>query len=166
MNHEEPKDLVPEQALTAALRALAETERHREAPAHVEAALLKAFHRRHSLQPCAATTGRWRAWGVAAAAALVFAAVMLSRSQPVVVHQREVASEFIPLPNGLASLPMESGHLMRVRMPRSALVWAGLPVNGERMTESIQADVIFGEDGVPRAIRFVNRPIQLSSRGR
>ena len=91
---------------------------------------------------------------------------MLSRSPPVVVHQREVATEFIPLPNGLASLPMESGHLMRVRMPRSALVWAGLPIHGERMAESIQADVIFGEDGLPRAIRIVNRPAQLTLRRR
>jgi hypothetical protein len=32
----------------------------------------------------------------------------------------------------------------------------GLPVNEERIFDRIPADLLMGEDGVPRAIRFVN----------
>lgn len=148
----------PERGLRAALRALAGADAQKHAPARVEALLLQEFRRQHGLDVPSQMSVRRRAWAIAAAAVLVLGAVMLSRSQPVVVTRREIATEFIPLADGLASLPMESGQLMRVRLPRAALVWAGLPVDGERLGESIQADVVFGEDGIARAIRFVNHP--------
>lgn len=69
----------------------------------------------------------------------------------------EVYSDFIPLGEGLAQGPMESGHLMRVRMPRSVLPRFGLPVNMERAGESINAEVLMGDDGMARAIRFASQ---------
>ena len=44
---------------------------------------------------------------------------------------------------------------MRVELPRSALMSFGLPMNMERAGERIKADVVVGEDGLARAIRFV-----------
>lgn len=50
---------------------------------------------------------------------------------------------------------MESGQLIRVQIPRSALVSFGLPVNVERADAPVTADLLLGEDGLARAIRFV-----------
>ena len=45
--------------------------------------------------------------------------------------------------------------MVRVRLPRSALAAFGLPMNEQRAEETIQADVVLGEDGLARAVRFV-----------
>jgi hypothetical protein len=43
-----------------------------------------------------------------------------------------------------------------MRLPRSALLTTGLPMNEERANEPILADVLFTEDGLARGIRFIN----------
>lgn len=75
---------------------------------------------------------------------------------PQTAAETEVLSDFIPLGSDLNQAPIESGHLVRVRMPRSALTAFGLPMNFDRANESIKADVLIGDDGVARAIRFAN----------
>lgn len=66
---------------------------------------------------------------------------------------REVVTEFIPLVYDPE--PVEHGRMVRVRLPRSALAAFGLPINEPRAEETIQADVVLGEDGLARAVRFV-----------
>ncbi len=72
--------------------------------------------------------------------------------QPPAVEE-EIATEFFPLVNENA-LP-ERGQLRRVQVPRSTLINFGLPVNAERLEFPINADLLVGEDGGARAIRFV-----------
>jgi hypothetical protein len=67
--------------------------------------------------------------------------------------KREVVTNFIPVM--VDPDPFERGRLVRVKLPRSALSAFGLPVNEEHFEERIQADVLVGEDGLARAIRFV-----------
>lgn len=67
----------------------------------------------------------------------------------------EIATDFIPLMNREALAQMDGGQVMRVELPRSALVSFGLPMDMERATERIKADVVVGNDGLARAIRFV-----------
>jgi Putative zinc-finger len=67
----------------------------------------------------------------------------------------DAATEFIPLRYDDDHKPMESGEVIRVQMPRSALIALGLPVQVERADESVKADLLLGEDGLARAIRFV-----------
>ena len=67
----------------------------------------------------------------------------------------EVATDFLPLSEASNLDPLESGQVVRVELPRSALVSFGLPMNVERADEPITADVLLGEDGVARAVRFV-----------
>ena len=50
---------------------------------------------------------------------------------------------------------LESGHIVRIALPRSAVASLGLPVNEERLDDRVEADVIIGEDGLAHAIRFV-----------
>ena len=68
---------------------------------------------------------------------------------------REIATDFIPLVQGGRFGQSDGGHLVRVELPRSALVSFGLPVNFERAGGRVKADVLLGDDGIARAIRFV-----------
>lgn len=69
--------------------------------------------------------------------------------------QSEVTTPFISLTQGYI-LPMaEGGQVLRVELPRSALASFGLPVNAQRINEPVKADVVVGNDGIARAIRFV-----------
>jgi hypothetical protein len=67
----------------------------------------------------------------------------------------EIATDFIPLMNRETLAEMDGGQVMRVELPRSALMSFGLPMDMERATERIKADVVVGNDGLARAIRFV-----------
>jgi hypothetical protein len=68
---------------------------------------------------------------------------------------QEVATEFIPLVQAGPYTQAEEGHLVRIELPRSALASFGLPVNAETAGDRVKADVLMGQDGVARAIRFV-----------
>lgn len=70
-------------------------------------------------------------------------------------RSQEVATEFIPLVQAEPYAQAEEGHLVRVELPRSALVSFGLPVNVEAPGGRVKADVLMGQDGIARAIRFV-----------
>lgn len=76
------------------------------------------------------------------------------RVQPV-SRSTEVATDFLPLTFADDSRARESGHVVRVRVPRSALIAFGVPMNMERAGELITADLVVGDDGLARAIRFV-----------
>jgi len=63
--------------------------------------------------------------------------------------------DFIPLPEAAHLTPVESIDVVRVKLPRSALMRFGLPVTPEQAWEPVKADVVFGQDGMARAIRLV-----------
>ena len=67
----------------------------------------------------------------------------------------EIATDFIPLMDRTSVEQMDGGQVMRVELPRSALISFGLPMDMERATERVKADVLVGNDGLARAIRFV-----------
>ena len=67
----------------------------------------------------------------------------------------EVATEFMSL-GYMSSMNLQDGaQLVRVELPRSAMVSLGLPVNMDRYSERVKADVLLGADGLAHAIRFV-----------
>jgi hypothetical protein len=68
---------------------------------------------------------------------------------------KEIATDFIPLSYMSAVSLQEGGQIIRVQLPRSALANFGLPVNMDRYNEKVKADVLYGVDGMARAIRFV-----------
>jgi hypothetical protein len=67
----------------------------------------------------------------------------------------EVTTEFMPVGYASQTSMEEGGQLVRVQLPRSALIAFGLPMNVNRYDEKVKADVFFGADGMARAIRFV-----------
>jgi hypothetical protein len=70
------------------------------------------------------------------------------------VERAEIATEFISI-GGPNAMLLEGGRVVRVELPRSALVSFGLPMNMERADQRIKADVVVGNDGMAHAIRFV-----------
>ena len=78
---------------------------------------------------------------------------MRPRETAVTPEIREMVTDFMPVFYDPA--PIEHGRLVRVRLPRVALVSFGLPMNEQLADESVKADVLVGEDGLARAVRFV-----------
>lgn len=68
--------------------------------------------------------------------------------------QNEIATDFVPL-GDMTAVIQDGGQIIRVKLPRSALVKFGFPVNMDRYNENVKADVLIGVDGLARAIRFV-----------
>ncbi len=67
----------------------------------------------------------------------------------------EWATDFMPLTDSDDPTLLESGSLVRVILPRSALASFGLPVNPDQDEGSISADLVVDEAGMLRAIRLV-----------
>jgi hypothetical protein len=65
----------------------------------------------------------------------------------------EVVTDFFPLMNPAPSFGR--GQMLRVQLPAAAMQTVGLPVREEHLGDLVQADVLVGEEGMPRAIRFV-----------
>lgn len=137
-----------------------------EAPEPVEAALLAQFRdsRQRSPHPVAPVGGRgaWRLHAAAAAVVVlalgaVAAAVVMRVERPVLppianeAPPRELlpVGAFQPLMNSSA-LSSSSYSVVRVRIPLSALAL----VPGSEQDGTIEADLLVGDDGLARAIRF------------
>jgi hypothetical protein len=65
------------------------------------------------------------------------------------------ALSFYELPSASELPPVEDGMVVRVQLPISSLRLMGLSVSEENSAERIQADVLVGQDGLARGVRFV-----------
>jgi hypothetical protein len=65
----------------------------------------------------------------------------------------EMVTDFFPLMD--PAPPFNRGEILRVQVPATAMRAVGLPVGDDHLADQIQADVLVGEEGLPRAIRFV-----------
>jgi hypothetical protein len=63
---------------------------------------------------------------------------------------------FMRLPNAEEFAPNEATNLVRVELPRSSMIALGFSVPEERESETVEADVVLGADGVARAVRFLD----------
>ncbi len=163
--------------LAAGLRRLAVDWRRVEAPARVEAELVSAFRAQRSGRDLPVPLPVRSAWmplvSGLAAALLVTAGLLILRDRPVApvrhappaaVAMAEAAMDddtpdsdgFIPLPNAQRISPDEAVNVVRVEVPRSAMLAVGLPVSADQSLELVEADIKMGTDGLARAVRFVN----------
>jgi hypothetical protein len=77
------------------------------------------------------------------------------RAPKPVEESPEVATDFIEIPYAEPLRPEERADVFRIQVPRASMAVFGLPVSGGRLDSRITADVLMGEDGVVRAVRFV-----------
>lgn len=149
------------------------------APARVESRLVAAFRAQSGLS--GGKLRQWPSfvpWMAAAAAAAGFAFFLVRGREPVAVKhgppagvqwaglQTQDASltgdaaldndDFIPLPNAARIAPNEEVNLVRLELPRSAMIPLGYEVSAERASEPVEAEVVLGADGLARAVRFLD----------
>ena len=150
--------------LNAALRALAEDDAKLGSSPDIEKRLLSELR-------AISRERRRRTWlGVSSVAAALVLGIALyvwrtGNRQPSGTAQAppapeaaitEVATEFLPLP--YYHVPMNTGSTVRIQVPATALVLFGLAPNDFREWDgTVQADVLVGDDGLARAVRFVRR---------
>ena len=67
----------------------------------------------------------------------------------------EATTDFFPLMDGDDLDSLESCEVVRVELPASVLLAAGLAANLDTEGETVRADVVFAQDGLARAIRFL-----------
>ena len=79
---------------------------------------------------------------------------VVRKLRPTPRQPREVVTQFFPLLD--VAPPFERGELLRVTVPASAMRKVGLPVNEDHLTDRVYADVLVGQEGLARAIRFVS----------
>jgi hypothetical protein len=142
--------------LNATLRALAEDDAKHGASPDVEKRLLSGLR-------VISRARRRRTWLAVSsvAAALVFGIALYRQTSNTVQSPAapeeaiaEVTTEFLPLT--YYHVPMRVGSTVRIEVPASALVSFGLAPSGFREGEgTVEADVLIGEDGLARAVRFV-----------
>jgi hypothetical protein len=167
--------------LASGLRTLAHDMRAVAAPPRVEAGLIDAF--RAEMAPAGPRVAWMRrlpvfTCAVAAAAVITMAVWVAPRrhAPPPAAHhtptaQLELASlvdgslddradddGFIPLPNTERVGPNDDVHVVRMELPRSAMLVVGLDVSPERVSERVEAEVMLGPDGLARAVRFADEP--------
>ena len=100
---------------------------------------------------------------LSAAAALVLAVsipawrALSSSGQPstdIPVVTRELVTEFFPLT--YSNVPARGGYVVRMQVPRSALAsFDATAFASDTPSSSVLADVVVGNDGLARAVRFV-----------
>lgn len=66
--------------------------------------------------------------------------------------------EFVRLPSAVGLPELESGTVLRMELPLTALPEYGLDIAPDAVRTSVEADILVGQDGQPRAIRLIGRP--------
>jgi ferric-dicitrate binding protein FerR (iron transport regulator) len=104
-----------------------------------------------------------RRWSFAAMAAACVALVSVAlvfhpwRSSPAIPKKQAAANGFIALPYSQSDVPMEQAVIVRVRLQPPQWGAFGLTPATPRAS-AIDADLLIGQDGVPRAVRLVSIP--------
>jgi len=168
-----------QQQLRSGLRTLAAEAQNASAPARVERRLVAAFRGQMALS--APRRSGWipvLAWATALAATVLAGFVLLQAHQPqrtrhISRNTVELASadpagtvesvtlgdgyeDFIPLPDAEGIAPNEQVNVVRLEVPRSAMIPLGYAVSEENASETVEADVVLGSDGLARAVRFLS----------
>ena len=74
--------------------------------------------------------------------------------EPTTVRMRQ--SSFVPLLFSDDALPLADAPVVRMQLPAEELRLAGVTVQGVSPGASVEADVLLGADGLPRAIRVAS----------
>jgi hypothetical protein len=165
------------QELAVELHRLGAQMRHLQAPDRVERRVAAGFRARAEIGRQAAPPSVWWTFGAWAAGILVTVGIAFflaggrqpERTERLRRHATQLAaieapaefdaieeSGFIALPNAELIAPNEEINLVRVQLPRSAMISLGFAVSEDSLEEQVEADVMLGADGVARAVRFLD----------
>jgi hypothetical protein len=152
----------------SAIRTLADGARMPPASAaRIERDLLNALVEHHAAvtrAPATRRRGEWRPW---AAAALIAIAASIAgwrfRSDVRVNNVTQTnpsltaapQSGFMELPSAVGLPDFESGAIVRVELTLASLPAYGIDISRAARNQPVEADLLVGQDGQPRAIRLV-----------
>lgn len=144
------------------VRALRHLGRAADAPAPPpsrEAALLRAFDARGTRAGAPRRRGAWWLSAAAGTAALFVSFVAPwgspgGRRAAPATATGVAQGEFMPWPGAADLPPLESGELVRMNLPVSLLPSLGVAPPAGHVV-AVRADVVIGQDGLARAVRFV-----------
>ena len=147
-----------ERELSSGLKAVAGLTAAARPTAEMERRLLDAYAVMHA--QASRTRTYSRVWRAAAAVLLIAAGLStwsvwdVPRTGPPDVA-RGLFDEFMPLPIASALPALESGVIVRIELSVAALPRYGVAIPDTPRRE-VQADLLVGQDGQPRAIRLIN----------
>ena len=75
-----------------------------------------------------------------------------SKSESPTAPREETKTDFIALSYAAET---DSGQIVRVKVPSSMMVSLGVKTTVEKESELVSAEVVIGDDGMARAIRFI-----------
>jgi hypothetical protein len=152
-----------EQELTAAFSHLRASSARASASPAVRAAVTRVFPAVSAALPANPPRFDWRQFPALAALLVVAIAAgwLLSRAKAPAAPARSARvaqplyTDFFPL-SGVALDRHEAAQVIRIRLRRGEMRRFGLPVSEALERAPVEADVVIGQDGVARAIRFVS----------
>jgi predicted anti-sigma-YlaC factor YlaD len=130
-------------------------------------ALGLSLHRQHLVTPAGVNSGQGATQTAAqvpgSSAATETSVASLDSNTPAgansaqvaVADDTEYATAYMPLPYAYDPSELEGAAVVRVVLPRAALVSYGLPVEGMGVRDQVTADMVISQDGTPQAIRLV-----------
>ncbi|MBC7925091.1 MAG: hypothetical protein H7039_05485 [Bryobacteraceae bacterium] len=74
---------------------------------------------------------------------------------PVMATARPAIEEFVAIPYAPPLTAHDRGEVIRVGLSRHSIRSLGIPTNPERFLERVPADLLVGEDGIPRGFRLI-----------
>ena len=153
-------DAFPDDDIVRALQRLNRATDVPPPPLSRQAALLRAFDagRTRTSRPQRIRGGWWLS-ALAGAAALLVSVVAPwgspgARREAPQSPAGVVQGEFIAWPGAADLPPLESGELVRMDLPVSLLPSLGVAPPAGHVV-AVKADVVIGQDGLARAVRFV-----------
>jgi hypothetical protein len=138
-----------EESVRRILQRLADADAAAEARPAIEIKLQQAFRARRRKR----VRRQAMLWAVPAAAIVLMMIFVNRKPETVPAQPSEVVTDFFPLMD--TAPPFQRGRILRIELPASAMKMVGLPVHEQHLNDPVQADVLVGEEGLPRAIRFV-----------
>jgi hypothetical protein len=132
----------------------------------IERELLDAFAEHHGgvIPRAGWRRGDWRQWAAVAALIATAASIQIWRFGAGVTVNKVMQTNpsltagpagFVALP-GAAGLPdFESGAIVRVELTLASLPAYGVDISRAARNQPVEADLLVGQDGQPRAIRLV-----------
>ena len=123
-------------------------------------ALGLSLHRQHLVTPAGVNSARNSSQAVTTApdhpaVTKASAAARDANTPASAADDSEYATAYMPLPYAYDPSELEGAAVVRVVLPRAALVSYGLPVEGMGVRDQVTADMVISQDGTPQAIRLV-----------
>lgn len=145
-------------SLREAIQAAREVGRDHRASEFRRGQLMRQFDQVHGKR------NRWRLIPIAAAAAILLAALSVSHprftgtgpsgSEVASAVQEDMSDEFVPVPYTAPLAQGERTEVVRTELSSAALGRMG--ISAPVLEDPVPADVLLGQDGVPRAVRFLD----------